>query len=53
MRMELREKDNIIEEMNEQIKKLQDQGSILCLYCYCKSYGQFEDLCLGRSYRIC
>ena len=27
MRMELREKDNIIEEMNEQIKKLQDQGS--------------------------
>ena len=33
MRMELREKDNIIEEMNEQIKKLQDQGSNL----YCAS----------------
>ena len=28
MRMELREKDNIIEEMNEQIKKLQDRRYI-------------------------
>jgi len=29
MRMELREKDNIIEEMNEQIKKLQDRRYML------------------------
>jgi len=28
MRMELREKDNIIEEMNEQIKKLQDRDRL-------------------------
>ena len=42
MRMELREKDNIIEEMNEQIKKLQDRDWYRWVYGVHKDERPFD-----------